>query len=99
MNIRALQSRAPHSPALEKYAEAGKLLANDPSCGPQDARDELVRILYEWTARLKIPTLGTYSVKESHVAKIVAGSRGSSMKTNPIVLTDGEIADIVRARL
>jgi len=30
---------------------------------------------------------------------VVAASRGSSMKTNPIVLTDTEIGEIVRRRL
>jgi hypothetical protein len=29
----------------------------------------------------------------------VANSRGSSMKTNPIALTDDEVARIIRARL
>jgi alcohol dehydrogenase len=56
-------------------------------------------VLYEWTARLRLPTLGAYGLDDSRVAKIVAGSRGSSMKTNPIVLTDEEVAEIVRARL
>jgi alcohol dehydrogenase len=36
---------------------------------------------------------------EADVDRIVANSRGSSMKTNPIPLTDLEIAGIVRARL
>lgn len=99
VNIRALRNRAPENPALEKYAEVGKLLAGkSPSCR-EEAWDELVRILHEWTARLKIPALGTYSVNNSDVEKIVAGSRGSSMKTNPVVLTDEEIAEVVRKRL
>lgn len=99
VNIRALQSRNPESPALEKYAEIGRLLAEIPPRDRQDAWDDLVRALYEWTARLKIPALGAYAVNDSYLSKIVAGSRGSSMKTNPVVLTDEEIAEIVRARL
>ena len=98
-NIRALHDRDPQNAALEKYAAIGRLLADIPPRDSQAARSELVRVLYEWTARLKMPTLGTYGIDESHVAKIVAGSRGSSMKTNPIVLTDAEVADIVGARL
>jgi alcohol dehydrogenase len=42
---------------------------------------------------------GTYSVSDSHVSKIIAGSRGSSMKSNPRALTDAEIAGIERASL
>jgi alcohol dehydrogenase len=33
------------------------------------------------------------------IPRIVDNSRGSSMKTNPIVLTDGEIAGIVAERM
>ena len=99
INVRALKDRDPQNPALEKYAAIGRLLADIPPRDSQAARSELVRVLYEWTTRLKMPTLGTYGIDESHVAKIVAGSRGSSMKTNPIVLTDAEVADIVGARL
>lgn len=98
-NIRALRSRAPENPALEKYAEVGKLLAGRPLPRREEAWSELVRVLHEWTARLNIPVLGTYSVSNSDVEKIVAGSRGSSMQTNPILLTDEEIAGIVRERL
>ncbi len=99
INIRALISRDPQNPALEKYAEIGRLVADTPPRGRQEAWSELVRVLYEWTARLGIPVLGAYAVDDSHVDRIVAGSRGSSMQTNPIVLTDDEIAELVRARL
>ena len=98
-NIRALHDRDPQNAALEKYAAIGRLLADIPPRDSQAARSELVRVLYEWTARLKIPMLGKYGIDDSHVAKIVAGSRGSSMKTNPIVLTDKEVAEIIGARL
>jgi len=99
INISALQNRDPQNPALEKYSVVGRLLAETPPRDSHEARVELVRVLYEWTARLRLPVLGTFGLDDSCVAKIVAGSRGSSMKTNPIVLTDEEVADIVRARL
>jgi len=99
VNIRALQARAPHSPALAKYASAGRLLAGEPDLHDDEARDALVQLLDGCTARLDLPALGAYGVRDADVARIVAGSRGSSMKTNPVVLEDGEIAEIVRARL
>jgi len=99
LNIRAMREREPENPSLVKYARVGELLAETPPRNHEEAWDELVRVLYEWTARLKLPILGSYGVKEKHVPKIVAGSRGSSMKTNPLVLTDAEIAAVVRARL
>lgn len=99
INIRALRARDPENPALAKYAAAGQLLDETAPQDREAACDSLVRVLYEWTARMKIPTLGGYGVGEGDIARIVAGARGSSMKTNPIVLSDAEIGEIVRARL
>jgi alcohol dehydrogenase len=45
------------------------------------------------------PPLSKYGVTEADIPKIVANSRGSSMKTNPIVLTDAEIGEILLRRL
>jgi alcohol dehydrogenase class IV len=98
VNILALETRDPGHPALGKYAAAGRLL-----CGrfipDVEARIALLELLEEWTRRLRLPHLGEYGIGPADLARIVANSRGSSMNTNPIVLTDGEIADIVRARL
>jgi alcohol dehydrogenase class IV len=76
----------------------GRLLARQP-LSDAEARAALPEILEDWTRRLNLPRLGKYDVRESDVARIVANSRGSSMLTNPIELTDEEIAAIVRARL
>ena len=99
MNIHALRERDPGSPALEKYAKAGKFLAKEPPRNSQESCAILVQVLNEWTAKLNIPLLGIYGVRDEHINKIVAGSRGSSMKTNPIQLTDNEIAQTLRSRL
>lgn len=99
INIRALRARAPRHPALAKYAAAGRLLAEIPQRGDREACDSLVSMLYEWTTRLKVPTLGEYGVAQDDIAQVVAGARGSSMKTNPIVLSDAEIGEIVQTRL
>jgi alcohol dehydrogenase len=64
-----------------------------------DARIALVETLVLWTHRLNLPRLGFYQVAHSDIERIVTNSRGSSMKTNPIVLTDEEIARILLARL
>jgi hypothetical protein len=40
-----------------------------------------------------------FGLAESSIPAIVAGSRGSSRKTNPIALTDDEIAGILQASL
>jgi len=99
MNLRALRARAPAHEALGKYARIGTLLAETPPRTAQEACDGLVATLYEWTARLKLPLLASYGVSTYDIERIVAGARGSSMQTNPVVLSDAEIGEIVRQRL
>jgi alcohol dehydrogenase len=48
---------------------------------------------------LQLPTLSALGVKASDFRRIVDHSRGSSMKTNPVVLDDAEIERIIRQRL
>lgn len=98
-NIRALYERAPRSMALEKYAQAGRLLSGRDGLTREAAWEVLVRTLGDWTERLRLPRLGSYGVGESDLATIVANCRGSSMKTNPIVLTDAEVRAVLAQRL
>lgn len=99
VNIRALTARTLDSPALAKYAAVGRLLCRDDTLTDAQSRHQLVEQLHGWTQRLGLHRLGRYGVKEFDIGKIVANARGSSMKTNPLVLTDTEIAEVVRARL
>ena len=51
------------------------------------------------TAALRVPRLGTLGVSPDAFPALVAESRGSSMRTNPVVLTDTEIEGILAASL
>jgi alcohol dehydrogenase class IV len=95
INIRALEEREPDNPILAKYAHIGRLFQGKHPVDDVAARVFLVRILKEWTARMNVPTLGAYGIREADLDLIVANSRGSSMKTNPIVLSDGEVREIL----
>lgn len=99
VNITALRARAPHHPALEKYARVGRLLDNNPELSDAQAQDHLVIRLSHWTEQLALPRLSHFGVSNNDIPRIVANSRGSSMTTNPLVLNDTEIAAIVQARL
>jgi alcohol dehydrogenase class IV len=98
-NIHALVSHDADNVALKKYAEAGRLLANAPDMSDEVARTMLVNILSEWTDELALPRLSVYGMQEEDIARVVANCRGSSMKTNPVVLTDEAISEILRGRL
>ena len=99
INIRALQSREPEHPALIKYARLGELLTQNKYSNTTVACNALIKILTDWTERLGLPPLRNYGVTAADFDLIVKNSRGSSMKTNPIVLTDEEVGEILQMRL
>jgi alcohol dehydrogenase len=98
-NIAALKARAPDSPALPKYAEIGRRFAMKKGLGGDAARDFLVATLRDWEDKLALPRLAACRVASADFPRIVAASRGSSMKTNPVALRDAELAAILAARL
>lgn len=98
-NIAALRARDPEGPALGKYAEAGRLLVADPALETTDAVEALLHWLADLAPRLGLPRLGDVGVGDADLAVLVAESRGSSMRTNPIVLGGAEIAAILRDSL
>jgi alcohol dehydrogenase len=99
INVRALRERAAASAALVKYGRVGVMLAGGGPVRNEDGADRLADLLREWTERLGLPRLSAYGMSGNDVSLVVAESRGSSMKTNPIVLSDAEIAELVEARL
>lgn len=99
INIAALRERDTNNPALIKYARAGALMSGAARSGLDGKLQALVDTLREWTERLCLPRLGGFGMTEGDFARVVAGSRGSSMKTNPVVLTDDEIREILARRL
>ncbi len=99
VNINAMMQRDKDNVALKKYAQIGRLISKEETLNAQDSLSELVRLLNEWTVLLALPTLSHYGIEQKDFDKIIGESRGSSMKTNPIVLLDDEIKSILNKRL
>ncbi len=99
LNIETMLAREPDNIGLKKYARLGDILCERRHASADASREALVQLLHDWTAQLNLPRLSEYGVNEQGIAQIVANARGSSMKTNPIVLTDDEIQQLVRKRL
>jgi alcohol dehydrogenase class IV len=98
INLDAMLAREPENPALDKYAKVAELLCQQTFSTQEQAWEELLSLLDDWTQRLQLPPLDHYGVAPADFDHIVAHSRGSSMKTNPIVLRDEEIAAVLEQR-
>lgn len=99
VNYKAMLDREADNVALDKYARVAEVLCEKRIRDKTQAREELLVLLKSWTEELQLPRLSHYGIEEKHLDMIVANSRGSSMKTNPIVLTDDEIRSILLERL
>jgi alcohol dehydrogenase class IV len=89
VNLAALRRRDPHSEALAKYDEVRRLFG----------ATDLAAMLASWTEHLALPRLSAWRTTTTDFPRIIANARGSSMKTNPIDLSDDEIAQILEERL
>lgn len=99
INLQSLKQHASDGTALRKYAQLGRLLGRDETLNDLAAHAVLIDTLDRWTEEMHLPRLGHYGVSADDLPRIVANSRGSSMKTNPVLLTDAEIEAILRMRL
>lgn len=99
MNIELMLAREQLNPALEKYAVLGDVLLDSQYTNRHEAREQLYQQLNDWTQQLRLPRLASFGVTDKDLAHIVANSRGSSMKTNPIVMSDEEIHQLLMRRL
>jgi alcohol dehydrogenase class IV len=88
-NLRALRDRQPDSPAVERYADAARLLTGDPTATTADGLDWL----RETVAQLHVPPV---AVEPAQAASVVQGvARASSTQGNPIELTEDELEAIL----
>ena len=96
INQRALRERAADHPARPRMAEVAALLTDQSDATAEDA----VEWLQTLTTALSIPGLGSYGLDEGDIAAVVAAAqRASSMRGNPIKLTDAEVSEIVSRSL
>jgi alcohol dehydrogenase class IV len=94
VNLRALRARSPEK--LIRYDEVARLLTGRPHATAPDG----VTWIADLCQKLEIPPLRTYGVGESDLPVLVEkAAQASSMKGNPIVLTEEELREIVSLSL
>jgi alcohol dehydrogenase class IV len=92
VNIRALRARDPGSEALRRYETVARLLTGRSAARAEDA--------VEWTREIcrefRIPSLRSYGVCDGDWPVIIEkAARASSMKGNPIALTQDELRKVL----
>ena len=99
VNIHSMLTREPNNQALVKYLHVAEILCEKRFIDPETAFNALTGLLAQWTDELALPRLSHYGLQEEGLDKVIANCRGSSMKTNPIVLNDEEIRQVLLERL
>ncbi len=99
INIRALQQRTPESPALKKYAKIGAILKEKKTSNKQQALIWLTETLSKWTDKLALAKLSEFNMQLDDIPKCLSVCRSGSMLTNPIVLEDAELTELIQRRL
>lgn len=96
MNVRALRSIDPESEKLSRYKEIAEILTNNPKATIEDG----VFWLKELVEELEIPGLAAYGVTPADFTSIIQKSQSSSsMKGNPVDLTDEQLKEILAEAL
>jgi alcohol dehydrogenase class IV len=95
-NVAAVTARDPVSTYRARYNHIAYLLTGDPKATAHDGVDWVQALC----AALDIPPLSAYDVTPADFDQIIAKSKqASSMKGNPIVLSDQELHNILAAAL
>jgi alcohol dehydrogenase class IV len=90
INIRALRLRASNSDPLNRYAKIAAILTESEKADVKDG----IKWVRDLCHTLKIPPLRAYGVQEKDVAIVVEHAvKASSMKANPITLTNEELTE------
>jgi alcohol dehydrogenase class IV len=91
-NVAALRAGPPGNPALARYAEAAALLTGEPGAGIEDG----VAWVRQTLAALAIPGLGAFGLAPDQAGDIAAHAlRSSSMRGNPVALSQGDLRAIL----
>lgn len=96
INLRALRDRARDHPALSRMGEVATLLTGRSDASPEQA----ITWLEDLTTALSVPGLASYRLDPDGIdAVVTAAQKASSMRGNPIELSDDEVGEILTRSL
>jgi alcohol dehydrogenase class IV len=92
-NVQSLLAHHPDSPALIRYDQIAQILTSDQSAKAAEG----VKWIHELCSALKVSPLSKLGLKGQDFPTVIAKARrSSSMKGNPIELTDDELLEILK---
>ena len=95
-NVRALQQRAPEHPSLSRYEAVAQMVTGNAAATIADGLTWVETLC----ADLAIPPLSHWQMREADLPLVVAQAQNaSSMKANPIPLTEDELYQILSQAL
>lgn len=96
INVRALRERSPDDPALARHHEVARLVTGDPAASIEHG----IAWIRDLVAALQVRPLAAHGLTLADLPVLVdRGRRASSMRGNPIVLTDAELHEALAAAL
>ena len=93
-NLRAARGTAHEKRVWARFARLMQTLT-----GMRNDVETGLEILGDLQKKLRIPRLGELGVTDQDLPSVVAGARGSSMKYNPVELTDEQLTGILEAAM
>jgi alcohol dehydrogenase class IV len=92
INVKSLRSRTPDSEPLARYDEVARIITGKDTAQAADG----VEWIQNLCKQLKVPPLSTFGISETDIPMVMEKSKNaSSMKGNPIRLTDEELTEIL----
>ena len=95
-NVEALMADSPAHPWLERYATIGRALTGQDHLPGTLAIDAGLRHVFDLVDRLRIPRLRDFGLTPERIPELVSLARqASSMRYNPVALSDESLCDIL----
>ena len=93
-NLKALTERYAESETIARYTRIARWLTVNDNARPEDG----VEWVRQLASDLKIPKLREYGIKESDFPELISkAANASSMKANPLPLTETELEGVLVA--
>ena len=97
-NVAALRAQSPGHPTLARYARVGRTLTGRADLPEEQAADACEEFTRGLVRRLGLPPLREFGLTENDVPELVRlANTSSSMKYNPVKLSDETLAGVLRA--